>query len=53
MNLENKKEALVLHHFLNDHNNTAPAIAQKLEIKRSRVDRIITKYLKLKIINEE
>tara|TARA_B100000809_G_scaffold71197_1_gene68817 strand:+ start:545 stop:703 length:159 start_codon:yes stop_codon:yes gene_type:complete len=52
MNLENKKEALVLHHFLNDQNNTAPAIASLLEIKRSRVDRIITKYLDQKTINE-
>jgi hypothetical protein len=52
MNLENKKEALVLHHFLNDHNNTLAVIAKKVDLKLQRVNSILTKYLKNKTINE-
>ena len=55
---EKTKVALVIHYFLTEHNNTSPAIAKLLhmvdghEIKTPRVDRIITKYLSNKTVNE-
>jgi len=52
MNLKNKIEQLVINHFLNDNNNTAPAIDLKVNITAAKVNAIITKYLNTKVINE-
>lgn len=54
MSLENGKEALVIHYFLTEHNNTSPTIAKKIDVDLSvsKVNAILTKYLKNKTINE-
>lgn len=48
MDLEQKKEALVIHFFKTCTNNTVPEIAQKLQLKQYTVHHIINKYLNKK-----
>lgn len=50
MEHKNKIDALVVHYFLTEKNNTTKIIAEKLDIKISRISGIIDKYLKTKII---
>jgi hypothetical protein len=50
MDQQNNKEALVVHYFLTEENNSVSAIATKLEITEHRVHVVINKYLKNKTI---
>lgn len=52
MTTEEMKELIVLDLYFTETNNTAPAIAKEVEISENRVNRILTKYLKNKTINE-
>jgi hypothetical protein len=45
------KEALVLHYFLTEVNNTMPNISKLTGVNESRVSTILNKYLKSKTIN--
>lgn len=51
MNQQNTKEALVIHYFLTESNNSDKAIAEKTGVQLSRVSNILAKYLKDKVIN--
>jgi hypothetical protein len=44
------KEALVLHYFLTEVENTMPNLSKLTGVKESRVKTILNKYLKTKII---
>lgn len=52
MKTEHMKELFVLDLFFTETNNTISAIAKQVEISEARVNKIITKYLKNKTINE-
>lgn len=48
MDLESKKEALVIDYFVNNNDNRVVVIAEKFEMQKHRVHQIINKYLNRK-----
>jgi DNA-binding MarR family transcriptional regulator len=51
MDQSKTKEALVLHYFLTEENNTMPNLSKLTGVNQSRVSTILNKYLKTKKIN--
>lgn len=49
--LQDKKEALVIHLFLTSENNTVPNIVKLTELQENTVHNIINKYLKNRVVN--
>jgi DNA-binding CsgD family transcriptional regulator len=52
MNLESKKEALVIDFFLTNKNNTSTEIAKVFDLSLWTINNILNKYFKTKKINE-
>lgn len=52
-NLQSEKEVIVLDAFLNEHDNTENAIANKTGLEKSTVRKIINKYIKGLKVNAE
>lgn len=50
MNQQNTKEALVIHYFLTEKNNSDRELAEKTGVQISRVSNILAKYLKNKVV---
>ncbi|TVZ55609.1 hypothetical protein OD91_0864 [Lutibacter sp. Hel_I_33_5] len=50
MDLAKRKEALVIHYFLTEQNNTQVRISELTGVKESRINTILNKYLKSKTI---
>ena len=51
MNQQNTKEALVIHYFLTEKNNSDREISEKTGVQITRVCKILSKYLKEKVVN--
>ena len=52
MNLEKAKEALVIHLYFTEDNNSAAAISGDLGMSETRVKKIFQKHLKNALIDE-